>query len=271
MAGEVFHLPQDRRRLSRDESTSIRLKYELEQSGRELDAIRANRNARLRATRQAWMRKVWLAGLTALAGGFTMGLTMSSKPWVKESASSVLLHATPAPQPDSPPVALVSATTPVSAASGAKQASLNDHKVTASPAATPRAMPKSVIAKAPSQEKVGMTRVPLTAVPDNRNASYAQPPTAQVNRPNVPAAGVYEARPGDVALSEVKPAALPPVVAKVDSPSYVVVGVPADGVVMVQIGKDPTLKYVKTGQALPDGSRLGKASAETGKFELQRE
>jgi hypothetical protein len=272
----------DRRALARSVSAEARRRYIAQRSEKEVAAIRRNRFARLRATKRWWISVTAItAGLSASVGAVTVLWIQSN---TRPTHQGAILAASVAPVPGTPmvaiaplvvgntalatttspiaiersPVALgtvaVASVTPTHTASMSSTATVLATGTERMPIGSPVGQPapsKQVIFKLPVRAASPAPGIALAA-----STKPAEKPTTQ-----------YEA----AATLKLPPAAVLPIpspsVAQSSAQPYVGIGVPVDGVLQIQVGRDPAVKHVRIGERLPSGDVLRRADSVTGQVE----
>ena len=299
MANVTPFKPRDGRGRARDESNEVLRKRLLERQRRELDAIALNRARRLSTQRAAWLLRIGLASMSSLVVGGALtywavvGLGSSSLmrgvPSQQSSAEAVVPTgaAVGAASVAAASVAVTSAPVAVASEPGAAASVV----VASAPAAVASA-PVVALASAPVQSSAS-PRMPLVKPNELRSPEFKALSTpGPVPSPRVEAKvelrpsgvksensnpGIYEAAlplprvksPVKTAVTTVsKPVKSPESSSDSGGSQSLVVGVPADGLVLIQSGN--TVLPVKVGDRLPNGEILTSADASTGKFETQK-
>lgn len=270
------------RRQARAESWAIRAAYDVAQNRRELEVILRSRRARLARIHAQSLRRQVLFGLLGLTAGFAISQFVSAP----ELTDQARLHADR--------TAAVAVKAPIPTISAANQTTLMPIAISPASAPTIAQAPLTVVPTSSAPVQLSSTvSVPLlpiataaTVVVSPRPSSPAKSAPQSVQAPReargtpVPSLerGSYEAqRPATVStaptLDNQKPTSGGRTVALPSSPTrerFSVIGVPSDGVVIIQMAGDPTVRYVKVGEVLPNGATVVRATADTGAVETDR-
>lgn len=222
--GQVVHMDVHGR--AREEASSVHARAMVERHRHELEAIYRNRKARLatmRRARYAWLVAVGVLGLAT--GSFLTSAWRHPYPdaWASGSMETVAASQPALPPHEPVPVPVMPAATPI------------PHKTV-----TPSRMESSQALAAPSAKAT----IPPGQPPEI--IEIAKPTQAS---PMQQRGGVYEAPSNQSALKS-----------SVEKRSFQLVSVPTEGVALIQQGA--TIKPIRIGERLPDGSVLKSAASD---------
>ena len=262
----VLHLADLRRhRLSaaRQQSDVVHAQYERARAWPELKATLALRTTRLARLRVTWV----LVAFATAAGGFLAGrIASTAEPSAVPTTavavvssksgfpSSIELRALPAASEPLPAVA-----THLGTQNDASSASIG--VFTKPEVAADTSIAQSTMSKS--------TKAQTSAPPASPNA-LAKVKSVDVlaaNREDGLVAQRIAKKPADP--SGEFPTAVMPAPATGTSMQFRVVSVPSDGLVGVTVNNDPTVRFLRVGDRLPDGKKLVSAVADTGSWTAQ--
>jgi hypothetical protein len=285
-------VPIDRRAMARSVSAEARRRYVVQRNEKEVAAIKRNRFARLRTTRRWWL------SVTAATAALGAGIGASAVLWIQSNASTV-------PKLTTVAATAAVASVPVSATATVVQGNLaqtfptqvtatlpvviQQAPITVGAVAVPTASPAQSIHASPAFSLAASASASLPsgsplalAAPSKQAplvAAIKLPARVSVPVPtvNITAAAAKVPEKPTTKYEAVAAAAKQPTPTTSTSPiaaaqtttsvPYVGIGVPVDGVLQIQVGRDPTVKHVRIGERLPSGEVLRRASSETGQIE----
>ena len=278
----------DRRAIARSVSAEARRRYIAQRSEKEVAAIQRNRFARLRSTNRWWL------SITACAALVGAGTGAGGLLWVQSVATPVATAAVP----DAVTVVPATAAAAIRPAKPEKVAvsmqvealpsgiaslprGIEQMADVALPPTTPTALATLVTGSvsmrmptggpttqlAPLKPKVfGAAATQSARVLATPSPTPVASPAKAVEKPTTQ----YEATPNGYKMpGSSNSIGVPPAASGLQpAPGiYSGIGVPVDGVLQIQIGRDPTIKQVKIGERLPTGEVLRRANSETGQVE----